>query len=259
MVISGHTDIDYKKFKNVEGKMKDKLKSTEAQKNVMVADLDEIGVGDVAEYPIIGADSVIKTPIIIFDGEIMHLSRWPNSIYSSEWPTFYCAPKQEGYQGTNPGNEEYDDAKAFTVQYDDSVTKEAADWSVNLNEIIAEGYWKYDWYSAARYVTLNKEKNQITAREDRNTQYGVMRKEHRTFRFWNVYEELDEPGEWYIDRADKKLYIYPLTNNPDAKIEMSRSNFDLISMNNTSYVTLYGIEVAGGQQNGVVINGGTTM
>ncbi len=39
--------------------------------------------------------------------------------------------------------------------------------------------------------------------------HGINGGDHNTYYFTNVLEELDAPGEWYVDRKAGKLYVYP--------------------------------------------------
>lgn len=249
VILTAGASLDSSKFKPVDSGMKGKLKSSDAQARVLETDLSEQGLPAITDPVIMGADSVIKNSIITYDGQLMHISRWPNDNSSSVWPKMYCDPDNPAFAGTNLGNGETDAATlAFTVQYGDDVAAEVASWTHNLDKIIAEGYWKYDWYSSARYVTLNKEKNQISAKENRNTQYGVYKGQWRAFRFMNIFEELDEAGEWYIDTNTNKLYLYPLSNSTNPEIKMSLGDFNMVSILGASHIRFQGLTMTGGKQ-----------
>ena len=70
VTLSGGLMIDYNKFSPIsDAAMKAKLKSTEAQGKVVVADLDEIGLGDFAKIPIKDNNSTIAVPLFVFDGK----------------------------------------------------------------------------------------------------------------------------------------------------------------------------------------------
>lgn len=258
VVLSGGVDIDYSKFSPVSGEMRDKLRVSEARGKVMVADLSAIGIADFPGINIV-SDNVVM-PLFLFNGEPMHVSRWPNSTLSADWPKMYCNPGVAGYEGTDPGSSErYDPAgtppKPFTVQYTESIP---TTWTHNLTDIIAYGYWKHDWYGEARYVaSFNNAKKQFTS--DKPARYGVeIGTAGRPFYMMNVYEELDEPGEWYIDRAAGKMYLYPMeTGGNTPKIQMTKADFDLIRTENASYVTIQGLELTTGRKNGIGISGGT--
>lgn len=58
-----------------------------------------------------------------------------------------------------------------------------------------------------------------TIRATANSPYGT--KEGARFYYTNVLEELDSPGEWYLDRTEGHLYVYPDPNVPlDLRVSM---------------------------------------
>ena len=76
-----------------------------------------------------------------------------------------------------------------------------------------------------------------------------------TFYLFNAIEALDEPGEWFYDRATDRLYIYP--EDEDAFFEGGKMSlwgeaFDLFSINNTANVVVDGLTVDG--VNGYIFN-----
>ena len=46
---------------------------------------------------------------------------------------------------------------------------------------------------------------------------------------YNILEELDEPGEWYLDRDSGMLYLYPTGPLEEARIELTLSTQPLLS------------------------------
>ena len=76
-----------------------------------------------------------------------------------------------------------------------------------------------------------------------------------TYYIFNVIEELDVPGEWYLDRENGIVYIYPQGNLQDAEINISLSTQDIITVNGASFMTFDGLSVRGTRGNGIVING----
>lgn len=256
VVFHGGYDLNMSKFTNVSGEMKDLLPA-DAQGKVLVADLAALGIPEVKEYTIMGSDAGLNAPILNLDGQAMHVARYPNTRDNSQWPKMYCAPGKAGYEGTNLGNGETDGTKAFTVQYDDATAERVNTWTYGLDHVAAEGFWKYDWYASTRYVTINKEKKQISAREDRNTTYGVYKEMERVFCFKNVYQELDEAGEYYIDFDQQKLYLYPFEGTTAASsLKMNNTSANLIEMTNVSYVTIQGIELTSGKGRAINMTNG---
>ena len=59
---------------------------------------------------------------------------------------------------------------------------------------------------------------------------------HSRFRYVeNIFEELDDPGEWFLDKEDKTLYYYPLPNENLANVLIEVSNIpSLIELRGTA-------------------------
>ena len=235
VVISGGAEIDFSQFSPVSGEMKEILK-TEAQEKVVVADLSDLNLGEIAEFQTNSANQNrynLYGPMLETDGEKMMVARYPNNDFRTEW--IDVSPSAT--------------STSFEISYTDPAI---SSWTYNTDDIWYLGYWKFEW--AAEFLQGTIQNGKITDLSAIN--YGAATGT-RKMRAYNVYEEMDEPGEWYIDREAGKLYLYPVegTTN-DSVIRMTRSDFDLISLQNASYVTFYGLDITGGGELGVRINGG---
>lgn len=249
VILSGGVNIDYDAFCPVEGDMRELLRVPEARDHVVVADLDEIGLSGYTGIPII--NDAAAAPLVMFDGQQMTLSRYPNSLLSDDWPLEYVG---NGYPGTNPGTAERFDPDAdpvpFTVAYSDDVI---STWTYNIDKMITFGYWYASWYGEARYLaSINPENKTFTSQHP--AFYGVSN--GRPFCMMNVYEELDMPGEWYIDETARKMYLYPFDVEAGDKpeIHMTKQQFDLVTIDGAENVTLQGFVITMGRENGVTIN-----
>lgn len=77
------------------------------------------------------------------------------------------------------------------------------------------------------------------------------------FHFINVPEELDTPGEYYLDRKSGILYLYPPKGwNSKSEILVSMLNNVLVSLENCSHVRLRGLTLEATRSSGVYISGG---
>ena len=249
--ISGGIEIDYSKFSLIsDNEMKGRLIDETAKSKVMAADLSEIGLDDFDGFTIRAENKTFVQPIFTFDSRMLKLVRWPNTNISSEWPKVKTLNR--GYcdrYASDPSNNGTGLAK---VQY---TTDRPDFWDYNLDEIIYNGYWRYDWANEVLFATLDKEDKTIEAQK--SLFYGCDGP-NRPFQVYNVFEELDEPGEWYIDRTGGKMYLYPYETTSDTPVfKMTDKDFDLITINNASYVTISGIEITAGKQKGITIDGGT--
>jgi hypothetical protein len=69
------------------------------------------------------------------------------------------------------------------------------------------GYWTWDWAdSYERIRKLDTAAHTIETWEPHGV-YGY--KEKQRYCYLNILEELDEPGEWYLDRRANNLYFWP--------------------------------------------------
>lgn len=73
----------------------------------------------------------------------------------------------------------------------------------------------------------------------------------------NILGELDEPGEYFIDRDKGLLYFWPPNELKGSKIIVSMLRQPLISLINTSYVTIKGFIIEDTRGLGVFIKGGS--
>jgi hypothetical protein len=71
-----------------------------------------------------------------------------------------------------------------------------------------------------------------------------------------VLEELDEPGEWYLDRDSGLLYLWPPEENFDAaRIDLSLSTETLITGENLKNLSFIGLTLQGTRGDAMALNG----
>jgi len=115
------------------------------------------------------------------------------------------------------------------------------------------GYWYYDWADATlRVDKIDFEKKEITTADGAG--YGF--KEGQPFRMFNLLEEMDMPGEWYLDRETGILYFYPPGDLSNSDVVISRIEDPLIVLRDVSHVTLKGLTFTSGRGDGMTIMGG---
>ena len=74
-----------------------------------------------------------------------------------------------------------------------------------------------------------------------------------TYYIFNVIEELDSPGEWYLDRDNGMLYLYPDGDLTEADISLSLSTEDLVTVEDASFLRFEGLTLKGTRGGGMVI------
>ena len=87
--------------------------------------------------------------------------------------------------------------------------------------------------------------------------YGTGPEGGRRFFAFNLLEELDAPGEWYLDRQQGTLYLWPPTALDNCSLTVSMLKDPLVSLRDVSHVTLRGLGLECGRGNAVTIHDGS--
>ncbi len=121
-----------------------------------------------------------------------------------------------------------------------------------LDNVWMFGYWKYDWADASTPIeSFDSATRQLTPKFV--SLYGT--KSGAPYYFYNVLEELDAPGEWYLDREKGKLYLYPPEDLVSARIDLSLSTEPVLTAENADHLTFDGFTVKGTRGDGIVMSG----
>lgn len=111
-------------------------------------------------------------------------------------------------------------------------------WSGAENTVRVNGYMEYDWAYARTYITEIDTEN--SAIDTYSTGFKVSGR--NKFYVFDLLEEIDIPGEWYIDRVNKKLYYYPGNSLSETdKFEISSMKNQMLTLSNLQNITLDGI------------------
>ena len=163
------------------------------------------------------------------DGRIMQLARWPN----------------EGFVRTTSAQ------KDITFGYEDPRPER---WLV-APDAYAAGYWRHGWANRIeRIVKIDTGSKTITL--EKAPGYGIIPK--KPYYVINLLEEIDTPGEWYLDHAKGRLYFWPPKDPRSSEIILSAFADTLIKVRGATHVQLHGltveaagkgIEIAGGHDN----------
>lgn len=170
-----------------------------------VAEVADLMPGDLPPWP--KAFRTPPAPWLYRDGAPLEIARYPNG---TDWMTFTNAVVTAGEAaaaGTKPA--------ADAVRCDEP---RAAKWDFDAG-VWFYGYWCHDWSESfvqgAAFDAVAK-----TLRFLGKHQYGFGGKTWgfaaRRFCVLNTLSELDAPGEWYLDRAAKKLYVVPQADEENA-------------------------------------------
>ncbi len=213
-----------------------------ARAHVRVADLHALGVTDCG-IPTGGWGQWEQANRLelFFQDRPMTMARWPNEGFT----------KIADVQGATPiGMNGEHGCKEGVLVYDGD---RPARWAEE-KDIWVDGYWFWDW----------AEQRQQVARVDAAKHQLILQPPHHDFGYrkgqwfyaYNVLAELDQPGEWYIDRAAGLLYFWPPTPLDTGRAVVSVQP-SIVTMKDTAYVTLRGLTLEAARNAAVTIDGGT--
>ncbi len=197
----------------------------------MQLDLKSQGVGDLGKLRNRGfGRSGVAGLELFFQDRPMQLARWPNA----GWVKIAGVPAGKdggrfGYEGDRPKR-----------------------W-LNADDVWVHGFWTHDWAdSYERVASIDTEKRVISTAPPHGV-YGYT--SGKRFYVLNLLEELDSPGELYLNRQTGILYFWPPA--PLAQGRTFVSTLDtIISMKDVSYVTIQGMTIECTRGTGVRISGG---
>ena len=171
---------------------------------------------------------------LFFNGKPMQLARYPNA------------------EGANGGWLRIATATGGnSITYSDS---EPDRW-VPSDDIWALGYWQFDWAESYEHVTrLNTTSKTLEFKSARFTYPPLA---GRRFYFLNVLEELDEPGEWYLDRSGRRIYFWPPTPIEAGEAVASTLRGPMFNIRDASNLRIDGLDLESGRGGGVEILGGS--
>ena len=125
-----------------------------------------------------------------------------------------------------------------------------AGWKT-LDDVWMFGYWKYDWADASSLIgRFDAETGELSPKFV--SMYGT--KTDAPYYFFNVLEELDSEGEWYLDRENGLLCLWCPEKIEDARFDLSLSTEPVIS-SEADYLIFDSITVKGTRSDGVTITG----
>lgn len=200
---------------------------------IVRADLRAQGITDYGEMVSRGMNRSHRAALeLFFHDQPMRLARWPNVGWAyTAAATRDKATNQFAYEG-----------------------ERASRWT-NAPDAWVHGYWYYDWADHYERIASIDTAHHVIETGAPNPNYN-----YRAGQRWqvvNVLEELDEPGEWYVDRAAGMLYFWPPSPLVAGVAEVSLLDGPLVSVEGASYVEFRDVDFALTRADGIVIHDGS--
>ncbi len=228
---------------------------------------------------------------LFFNGQPMQIARWPNSSSPNQgWYRVGWVPEEGSgdrfiYTGGRPSR-----------------------WAQS-EDVWLHGYWLHEWWDryakvksidAEQAILITAQPDLVRLKPPDITTGKRINREHssvgRRFYALNILEELDEAGEWYLDRKSGVLYFWPpndaaallartagtgselgrepagnrsqrsgatpqvtrlgLPSHEDHRAFVSLLETPMITLRDASHVTFQGITFEHGRSNAIEISGG---
>ncbi len=245
---------------------------------VLVADLNALGVSPMGEWAREFKGRPNAPPELFFDGDPMTLARWPNEGWAGFKTTLDSGMPHDDKTGeanklaAEKAKVEYKHPEVDTTKrhggaflYDEESLKlrdpdRIARWNVADGVWIC-GYWTHDWADETLRVASIDPATKIL-QIDGVHGYGIGGNSwtgysERRYFAMNLLEELDAPGEWYLDRKANRLYFYPPKSLDGASVILSILDKPLVSLKDVDFVRFYDFSFGPTFSGGVDIMGGT--
>ncbi len=210
----------------------------EARGKVLCADLKAAGIADLGEMAPRGVGAA-PTPVVgLYAGDQpLDLARWPN----------------KGWATTGTIVEEKTASGGFAFQYDGD---RPARWTAAKDGWLL-GYFGWLWADGGVAIaSIDTAAHRIATRQ--GSSYGA--REGMPYFAYNLLEELDAPGEWYLDRESGMLYVIPPAgwgsrSGRPVTMELSMLAKPFLSLKGASHVRFERLAFDCGRADGAVIEG----
>jgi len=166
---------------------------------------------------------------LIFDGQRQHLARYPNfdpqNPYGGGWA--YADGKYIQMYQEIPG----EDKHSFTYKQED-----ARKWQ-RPEEVRVFVFPRYNWWNnICQIKSVDPTTRKVILAK--NASYAIRPGDR--YYFCNAMEELDAPGEWYLDKESGTLYFWPPTQLKDQAVMAPTTRMILDIAPETSHLTFRG-------------------
>jgi len=229
VLFKGSLTLDPKDFVPVTGEMTDRLKN-EAKNNVRVIDLSKYGItSSMLTLNQTGTSTMRGTNVeLSIDRELYTLAQYPNRD-EKLLVTGGLSSKSPAVYGMK--NEDFDHAMTWSSE----------------NDVWGVGVMSNEWNEVTSPITFNAaDKTFKWTKASSSSQHQVL------YYFFNVFEELDDPGEWYLDRENCLMYVYSDTELDDASVELViNMQKPFITLNGCKYLTFEGLSFMGTRGEGI--------
>ncbi|MFZ4398239.1 MAG: right-handed parallel beta-helix repeat-containing protein, partial [Kiritimatiellia bacterium] len=218
----------------------------EARGKVQCCDLRGLGITDYGKLAVRGFTQPPTPPTVelFVNGKPMPLARWPNTGFVNIGRIVSPGDKKAG--------------KPSVFEYADN---RHARWTLAKDAWLF-GYFRFLWADATMAVSQVMPTNRTVvcgeAYEYGGGSEGAGMSMGHYYAF-NLLEEIDQPGEWYLDREAGLLYLWPPVELAGAVVDLGSLAVPMVTMDQVSDLRLEGLTFDLGRYNGLVLSNCTRV
>ncbi len=236
VVFNGSTKLDVSTFTSVSDAALKARFPEAARDKIVEIDLSNLPDNVVDFYTNHEAGKRISPMGVYLNGDRQELSQWPNSGYKT-------------VTNVTAGKSLYGDDKERTEMSTFKISgldaAKATAWAQSADDMFIDGYLEQTWYKESAKVASIDANGKFTLKEATYHSVKYTNDENLDTRVTvrNVPEEVDVPGEWYIDfSADKMYYYAPYTLTSEDTFEIATLTDPIIKVTGCDYTSFNGIE-----------------
>ena len=238
--LSGSRTVDA--FRPISAEEAEPLVSEQAKQHVLVADLKRQGFPPLAALP--EKHRAHGREEVVFGDQPMQSARWPNEDFAvftevvdagASAPTHWV--QRDVYR---PGSFRFPGDRANRWDFDRGV------W--------LHGFWCYDWADEAlKAGTYDPATGELRLAVKHAYGIGSPRQKDSKRRFYalHVFEELDRPGEYYLDRENNRLYFWPPGDVTKKPVRLTLCPKALVQADGVSHLVVRDLTIENGRDLGV--------
>lgn len=218
-----------------------------ARGRVLQTDLRRQGITDFGQLHSrgFGRPGVPAHLELFFGGKPMPLARWPNENPGVK----IAAIPSDGNIGDGHGGSIGDLTRGFHYEGDRPLR-----WK-DRDDIWIHGYWAWDWANSYERISTLDTRKRLIRTDLPHGHYGFRVGQH--FHFLNLLEEIDQPGEWYLDKKTGLLYFWPPVSPATSEAMVSVLETPLVRLWDASHAILRDLILENTRGDGIAITDGT--
>lgn len=209
-----------------------------AKPNIYSVDLSKLG------YTNFGTFTKSARPSLYVDGTLYTIARWPNA-GNTNMARYTGADGNHGVvevgditsQGTTLGT--YTGERGIGIEFQ-VANPRPFQWE-NTDNIWFYGYFYQEWAPYHFRIKSWNEKK-MTIKSYDYSSYGAQYQKEKNFYYYNILEELDNPGEFFVDNKSGMLYFYPTIEIKDnTLVQLVTTTNDIITLDDAKYTVINGL------------------